>query len=704
MYYADKEQSSNASLRSESGLSDREREVLKKVAEENARRRASEAPVETQIEQFLAEDVHTLENLVGSGAGATTVEPESQKAPRRTEADLQKEASKQAVERAGADKHYSKLKRDTLFKHGKAHPNLKQAFRDFEAEMWSAGYEVGTRGFVDALEAEFIGLKWGVIVRGEVFGEYTGSEASLKSDAESKQVKNKNTQITAGVGAGSAKNLKADVLIIQKALLNLGILSETAFVEESTSVNNTPTPSVEKEKIKKTIAAITRFQEEVLHWKSSDGNISGPNSATLKEMVAERMDCDLVQKKLAAYPALKAKREADQKKEEEKKVAAAEAKHKAEQEAERIKCIEQEAATVDNVRRFIEKYPDTIQLAKALKEYVLINPKFVMALLQESGRMDRDNVVYALMKRMTDAELASVEDDLLVQMQSALEAWLVSMSDYSKEIGRLKKFTSSEREEGKNDLDRLMSQERLEPEQIAEVRKLVAKLPKKGQAKYYIELQSKVNYKNQRNNESDATESDEKKHDWINSNSTAGDIMCNLTSVAMALEYLGVSNPEPEIQFEDYLEGKRIEDFPGLPRTKDLTWSKLASSLGVTSQTINVGSNKEDVLRSKLEGELKEGAGIVLSAFSYKSSKGHIVRLQGIEFEGLRVDDPYGKVSDHLGDRESGLSGYYKKGEGAYDNRNSKSTESGVGEDNLWKWEDLLKTEIKYAVVFKKQY
>lgn len=202
---------------------------------------------------------------------------------------------------------YWKLKRGYIQKVKKRHPNVEILFGQFESDMYSQKIKVGSRAFVDALEKGFAGIKWNARVLGE--GPVAVAQNQLVGGG-SKKVTAANTQINSGVGAGCAENIKADVMTIQKALLDLGLLSESDFEQESAVVKSSPTPSVEQEKIGKTIEAITKFQEEVLHWQESDGNISGPGSATLANIHAEHMDSDYVQKRIAMYPALAAQREA----------------------------------------------------------------------------------------------------------------------------------------------------------------------------------------------------------------------------------------------------------------------------------------------------------------------------------------------------------------------------------------------------------
>lgn len=504
--------------------------------------------------------------------------------------------------------------------------------------------------------------------------------------------------LTAGVGAGSAKNLKADVLLIQERLKGLGLLAQADFDKESASVAKSEGPSVAGDQLSKTITAIKTFQEQVLHWPKPshwDGNISGPSSNTLKGMNAPGVDAAYVQKRMASYPDIKKKRLATKEAEEKQKAEQQLAEQQQREKAERLREIREAVADEENAEKFLANYPDTLQLAEELKPYTFHNPKFVQEVLGASGRTRRDNIVYALMQRLSDGELAQLDGDLVSDMKSALEAWFVSTQDYEEEIKRLTSDTEKSGGEGK--LDQLMEKKRLSADEIALVRSYISNLDESKQAGYYLRLQSKINYRNQRNNQSKATESDKNNNSWMSSDSKAGDIMCNLTSVVMAFEYLGVKNPNPKIQFEDYLEKQRVEKHGSSERGSADTWKLLAKEFDISQSTIYLNTSSQEKISSKLRPFLEKGAGVVISAFT---RKGHIVRLQNITKEGLIVDDPFGDVSSHLEDRETGKSGYRLKGENGYDNRNLKESETGKGENNLWAWGDISKIKIKYAVVF----
>ncbi len=73
-----------------------------------------------------------------------------------------------------------------------------------------------------------------------------------------------------------------------------------------------------------------------------------------------------------------------------------------------------------------------------------------------------------------------------------------------------------------------MVKERLSTSEISKARGLIEKLPETKRADYYLLLQGKVNYKNQRNNEAAATDLDG--NPWMKKYNvtTVGDIIVTL--------------------------------------------------------------------------------------------------------------------------------------------------------------------------------
>lgn len=226
-----------------------------------------------------------------------------------------------------------------------------------------------------------------------------------------------------------------------------------------------------------------------------------------------------------------------------------------------------------------------------------------------------------------------------------------------------------------NELETLMLKERLSTEEIRRARELITlESDEKRRGDLFIALQAKVPYHNQRDNESKDAKG-----------KSIGDVMCNLTSLAMVLEYLGVDNPNPSMQYEDALEEIRVKK--GLPaRTTSGGWGGVAKELGVDYEMLgwNVVQGK-DWYKEKVLSELRSGKAVMFSI------TGHIVRMQNVTDEGLVVDDPFGK--------ETLLAGTKHK----WEKTNSKDGGEGsnAGEDNVWPWADVSKHSMLWIASFK---
>ncbi|WP_461633068.1 fibronectin type III domain-containing protein [Labilibaculum euxinus] len=213
--------------------------------------------------------------------------------------------------------------------------------------------------------------------------------------------------------------------------------------------------------------------------------------------------------------------------------------------------------------------------------------------------------------------------------------------------------------------------------EISDVRDKIKTLEdEKKKKELYLELQKKVSYHNQRNN---------------NQTRYVADRMCNLTSESMCLEYLGITCPDANMQFEDYLEKIRSENNYGA-RTTPGARKKVAEHLGACYDKKIYGgsfSTKKKALKDYVIPKLESGSAVMLSV--WPKCKGHLVRLQSVSKEGVIVDDPYGKVTNFI-TRENCNSGGYDS--------NSKTDEDSKGKDNLWKWEDIKNVTIKYVEVY----
>jgi Glycosyl hydrolase family 46/Bacterial SH3 domain len=225
------------------------------------------------------------------------------------------------------------------------------------------------------------------------------------------------------------------------------------------------------------------------------------------------------------------------------------------------------------------------------------------------------------------------------------------------------------------DLTKLMAKPRLSIAEIKQARELIAQEPdKKKRGDLYLALQGKVEYHSQRDNASKA------------GGKNIGDVMCNLTSLAMCLSYLGISNPKPEMQFEDVLEQIRVQK--KLPaRTSADGWGGVAKALGVDVDFLGwtVTQGRDWYFKNVLP-RLQQGDSVMLSI------TGHIVRLQSVTEDGLVVDDPFGRSILKKG-KSRGWAEVNKKGNAGKDN---------AGEDNVWSWKEVAQHQMFWIAAFSK--
>jgi len=235
----------------------------------------------------------------------------------------------------------------------------------------------------------------------------------------------------------------------------------------------------------------------------------------------------------------------------------------------------------------------------------------------------------------------------------------------------------------------LITKPELKPSEIALVRKGIESLAIEKRKNYYIELQKKVPYHNQRNNASIMTS---KK---TGEDMKIGDVMCNITSMAMALEMLGLENPcLPEIsQFEDCIETKityeSSSQFSFKPLNDDFEYDDARESIDgrisaleemygdeIKCKGASFKVNKDtDKIKLFLKDKLESGYGVIASY------GGHIIRIESCDDEGFVYDDPYGLYSID----DSKKTGKKR----SWDDDNASKQEKGYGKDNIRKWSDF---------------
>lgn len=221
-------------------------------------------------------------------------------------------------------------------------------------------------------------------------------------------------------------------------------------------------------------------------------------------------------------------------------------------------------------------------------------------------------------------------------------------------------------------------------DEIQQAHQLINSQPVGERAALNLDLQRKVAYRNQRNN---AT---------LDDGESAGDDMCNVTSLAMVLETAGIGKPKTlaeqnqrfqrppvltdqqlaDMQFEDYIDLIRRHYKLGQRTSKD-TLAKLAAVFGADWQWLPSGTigSKQRWIRI-LEPELTAGRGVIMSVW------GHIVRVEGWDKTGLLVDDPYGNITLRNG-YDSGLYSW-----AAINRRDSSKV---PGKNQVWPWEEVTK-------------
>ncbi len=292
------------------------------------------------------------------------------------------------------------------------------------------------------------------------------------------------------------------------------------------------------------------------------------------------------------------------------------------------------------------------------------------------------------------------------------EGWLEHLGIYRKSI------------EGKT-LDEILmtnNYKSLSADEISIVRGMIkSETNVEKRKEYYLKLQEKVEYKSQRDN-------NPSKHKEYQT--------CNVTSLAMNLEALGVSNPNPDIypNFADYLESFSITEGKGSIYSA-ATWSKRAEELGVKSKTIMYPKDFKKTrgdMKQKFIKPLEEGKSVSMSLYS---KRGHIVRLQGEYSDGLIIDDPYGicNTEDCMWWREYHTVEEYKEIKKSVDagkkkedvitvngqeiiitqehiNRLNATYDCNVkgggdvkGNDNRYSYENLFKVKIKFGVILWKE-
>ncbi|NJO02030.1 MAG: hypothetical protein HC880_10345 [Bacteroidia bacterium] len=210
-----------------------------------------------------------------------------------------------------------------------------------------------------------------------------------------------------------------------------------------------------------------------------------------------------------------------------------------------------------------------------------------------------------------------------------------------------------------------MSKEELSPEQIKLARAYITQLADpKAQGDCYEKLQYKVPYFNQRDSA----------HPGV------GDSMCNMSSMAMGLALFGVSNPKPDIQYDDAVEQIRVDHYPSYKRTGEGQF-RISNHFGYKYESLD-GKGSETGLWGGKESysydwyvqhalpHLRKGNSITIGIAL--GEHGHIVHLLGITKQGLSVHNPYGRVDFEQTDYAKAMNNFANTREGVGSDKGKK--------------------------------
>lgn len=162
--------------------------------------------------------------------------------------------------------------------------------------------------------------------------------------------------------------------------------------------------------------------------------------------------------------------------------------------------------------------------------------------------------------------------------------------------------------------------------------------------------------------------------------------MCNLTSLAMVLSYLGIDPPPdgaPLTQYEDRLE--ILRQVRGLDaRTSSAGWGGVAEACGA-SYTIVRGSGTTNQLwwETTVRPRMRSGAGVMMSIWD------HIVRVAAVRADGLVVDDPYGRSTLGAGEARSFVA-----------TNGWDDPAATTGREVVYPWADVAVHKMKWIAVF----
>ena len=336
-----------------------------------------------------------------------------------------------------------------------------------------------------------------------------------------------------------------------------------------------------------------------------------------------------------------------------------------------------------------EGQSDMIALAAALVPYGGSHPDKIIEIMDKLPGNHRDNLAYAMADKVDDTTLGTFDKGLLERMASELDGmWNTTNWGANYEMRDRINQILGNWEDAAAKFSRLWQKSTLTLEEVGEAREYIESLTDPSlKAQYYLELQEKTQYFDQRENS-----------DYVGEDPTDGG-SCNLASLGMCLQVLGLGIPSSYQNMDGFpsnenfihqLEFVRRNTAGAGARTTRDGWEKVAEACGATSHEVawNKTAGKDWFDTNVKDAHLAKGHAIMTSIHS------HIVRIQAITSSGIVVDDPFG---------ESKLKAGTARG---WDDRNEsdlhgKDDGNGdVGEDHVWPWADVEKSEFFWIFAF----
>lgn len=345
--------------------------------------------------------------------------------------------------------------------------------------------------------------------------------------------------------------------------------------------------------------------------------------------------------------------------------------------------VEMDVPSVAFKIRFINKY----------ENYAL-----AQQMLRVVPREYRSRLAVEVVRHMTERELKDTHLGLLNDLKSFMlqRNWGQEVTEAEKAQYDRLNCVISEWTDEKGQFIEMMKKDRLSTEEIAKAREYIESLSDGWQKEdYFLQLQEKVEYVNQRN----VTE-------YAGEEYFGGS--CNLSSLAMAVSYMGASIPAKYKSMEGFPETGIVEQLDFVRRqetTADRTdkagWEAVSKALGLnTTMYWNKTKGKDWWTENIHANHLAKGHGVMCSI------NGHITRIQSITDTGIVTDDPYGESTlgagsardwDNINDTDR-----TDMDEPATPWAARRLGHGDVGEDHVWPWANVKTHEFLWIAAFSK--